>query len=54
MICKILVFRGTGPAGSYLLRELVYSERGVISYAKSLSKIPQQLGSNRVSKVGIQ
>lgn len=46
MTGKILVFGGTGPAGICLLRELLYRDHDVIAYARSPSKVPEDLRAN--------
>ncbi|KAM0325451.1 hypothetical protein ACHAQA_007437 [Verticillium albo-atrum] len=46
MTGKILVFGGTGPAGICLLRELLHRNHEVIAFARTPSKIPDDLKTN--------
>lgn len=48
---KILVFGGTGPLGICLLRELLHRGHATIAYARSPSKIPEDLAGNPLLEV---
>lgn len=50
---KVLVLGGSGPAGTCLLRELVYRDHHVIAYVRNPSKIPNDLQENPFIEVGI-
>lgn len=49
----VLVLGGTGPAGICLLRELLHRKHKVVVFARSPSKIPQDLTSNTLIEVCI-
>ncbi|KAL5347832.1 hypothetical protein ACLOAV_007242 [Pseudogymnoascus australis] len=48
---KVLVLGGTGPAGICLLRELLYRNHPVVVFARTPSKIPEDLTSNPLLEV---
>ena len=48
---KVLVLGGTGPAGICLLRELIHRKYKVVAFARSPSKIPEDLSSNPLIEV---
>lgn len=48
---KVLVFGGTGPAGICLLRELLHRNHPVVVFARTPSKIPEDLASNPLLEV---
>ncbi|KAH6723335.1 hypothetical protein BKA61DRAFT_685735 [Leptodontidium sp. MPI-SDFR-AT-0119] len=48
---KILVLGGTGPAGICLLRELVHRKHYAIMFARTPSKLPQDLAANTYLEV---
>ncbi|KAK0732181.1 hypothetical protein B0H67DRAFT_566840 [Lasiosphaeris hirsuta] len=48
---KVLVFGGTGPAGICLLRELLFREHETIVFARSPSKIPEELTKNPLLEI---
>lgn len=50
----ILVLGATGPAGICLLRELVYRKHQVVVYARSPSKIPEDLTASPLIEVRLQ
>jgi uncharacterized protein YbjT (DUF2867 family) len=47
----VLVLGGTGPAGICLLRELLHRKHKVVVFARSPSKIPEDLASNTLLEV---
>jgi putative NADH-flavin reductase len=47
----VLVLGGTGPAGICLLRELLHRKHKVVVFARSPSKIPQDLATNTLLEV---
>lgn len=49
----VLVLGGTGPAGICLLRELLHRKHKVVVFARSPSKIPEELASNTLLEVGL-
>ena len=48
---KILVLGGTGPAGICLLRELVHRKHSCFVFARSPSKIPEDLRTSPLLEV---
>ncbi|KAH6898894.1 hypothetical protein B0T10DRAFT_525872 [Thelonectria olida] len=47
----ILVLGGTGPAGTCLIRELLYREHPTIAYVRNPSKIPHDLSSSPLLQI---
>ncbi|KFY27482.1 hypothetical protein V493_03466 [Pseudogymnoascus sp. VKM F-4281 (FW-2241)] len=48
---KVLVLGGTGPAGICLLRELLYRNHSVVVFARTPSKIPEDLASSPLLEI---
>jgi len=48
---KVLVLGGTGPAGICLLRELVHRKHPIVVYARTPSKIPQDVASDPLVEI---
>ncbi|KFY36944.1 hypothetical protein V494_04926 [Pseudogymnoascus sp. VKM F-4513 (FW-928)] len=47
----VLVLGGTGPAGICLIRELLYRNHSVVAFARTPSKIPEDLASNPLLEI---
>ncbi|KFY05456.1 hypothetical protein V492_08524 [Pseudogymnoascus sp. VKM F-4246] len=48
---KVLVLGGTGPAGICLIRELLHRNHSVVAFARTPSKIPEDLASNPLLEI---
>lgn len=50
----VLVLGGTGPAGICLLRELLHRKHKVVAYARTPSKVPEDLAADPLLEVSPQ